>query len=138
MPSPSDEQGESESAGKDGRVDADVEDISSSPDVSSDTSKGGVESDEEIPFSLRLGRIGKFFGAEPEKAGNIVAFTITCSFVVLLAVVVIQWQITRGEGAENGVSGTAAAFPHFHVIITSLVSIITASLGYLFGESKRK
>ena len=138
MPPPSDESGKSQPTGKDPEPGLGVEAIQSSPDSSADTQNGEEGSEEEIPSGLRLGYVGRLFGAEPEKAGNIVGFTIAGSFIILLAVVVIQWQITPRTANERGVGEAARLLPHFHVIITSLVSIITASLGYLFGESKRR
>ena len=94
--------------------------------VESEVDTAAADSEE---IATNLGKIGKWLGGGKEKAGNIVGLTIIGGFIVL----------TLASGATLWVSlaKSPAEVPNLHVIITSVVSIITAGLGYLFGESKR-
>jgi hypothetical protein len=64
---------------------------------------------------MDIGQLGRLFGAGEEKRGNIVGLAVCMSFTLLL--------VSVFSDIENETR-------------TSLVSIITLALGYLFGRQQ--
>ena len=67
----------------------------------------------------KSGWIGKIFGASEEKSGNIAGVTIICSLILIL--------ICMCPALHNG---------NTEKILTIASSLITLSLGYLFGKKE--
>jgi len=71
-----------------------------------------------------LGKVGRFIGGGPEKAGNIAYTVIVVSFVVLIV-----------GACGSAYVGTEKIVAVYDRVITGAFSIITGTMGYLFGKS---
>ncbi len=72
----------------------------------------------------QLGSVGKFVGGGPEKAGNIALIVIVSSFVLLVL-----------SGSAAAYFGTSTIGAVFDKLATGCISLITGSLGFIFGKS---
>ena len=77
----------------------------------------------EKTILLERGWLGQFFGYGGEKSGNI-AGAVLVLFSILLAIALLYLIVTGDEKLLK-------------IIITSIVSIITLILGYLFGSNNK-
>lgn len=68
---------------------------------------------------INLGWIGMFFGSQQEKPGNIAAIVVTASILCLI-----------------GLPFTPLNEDMLSAAFTGLLSLLTLTLGYLFGKSK--
>lgn len=73
-----------------------------------------------------LGRIGRFIGGGPEKAGNI-AYIIVAASLVLLVIGGLAEAFAQSEKIASV----------FDRVITGSLSLITGAMGYLFGSADK-
>lgn len=71
-----------------------------------------------------LGRVGRFIGGGPEKAGNIAYTVIIVSFIVLVV-----------GAIGSAYVGTDKLVAVYDRVVAGAFSIITGAMGYLFGKS---
>ncbi len=75
-----------------------------------------------------LGYLGKLFGSEKEKPGNISALILIVLVIILFLFIIGWFGCTWSEGCTRQ--------DLFQEILSALVSLITLILGYLFGSHK--
>lgn len=73
--------------------------------------------------SINRGQVGKLLGSRSEKAGNIACIVILVCFV-LIVMAFYKMDLDK-------------QFDSFLKFVGGITSIITASLGYLFGSAKK-
>jgi hypothetical protein len=78
-----------------------------------------TRADDQAQFQQELGFLGKFFGGKREKPGNISAL------LSVLCVLIIAARVVAGKQVDPP-------------MLTGLLSIITLTLGYLFGKGGNK
>jgi hypothetical protein len=105
-----------------------VEDIASTP---RETPPAEPKTPGQDPLTGRdgkldqhLGRVGKYIGGGPEKAGNIAYIVIVASLVLLI--------VGAACGAYSQSDKLAAIYDR---VVTGAISLITGALGFLFGKS---
>lgn len=105
--------------------------IEAAPAEPSQPSQDPLTGRPDAKLDQHLGRVGKFVGGGPEKAGNI-AYVVIVASIFLIIVASLAAAFTSQEVA----TAAPGLIPLFDKIVAASVSLITGALGYIFGAAK--
>lgn len=108
----------------------DVDSIDSAQVKIPKTGNSGAKSEldqldhEHKTFQNELGILGKLFGGRREKSGNISGLVVV---VCLIMMIIAAFLYSQGDSTRM----------YFETIFSGLLSVVTLTLGYLFGSSDK-